>query len=447
MITRSRSRAARQLVCTGFVAATLSACAAGMQTRVQDIPALEQRATASASVDNLTSLGIAYYDAKRYEDARTTMERAIQAGAKDGRPSLYLGLANEELGDFTAARIAYERYMTTGGSATIKKRIQPRLALVARQELRQQAKVTLQREQELAAQPPTQNSIAIMPFRLIGVSEEMQPLQTALAEMIVTDIGFTQLQSIERVRVQSMLDEMALTLGGVANEETGARVGRMLRAQNVVQGQLNGTGNQIAVDATVLNTQTRTAGSPVTRSGELETIFELEKQLVFAILTDINYPLTPTERERINGNRATNLLAFLAYGRGLEALDRGDYDGANAQFRQASQLDPSFNAARTSATEATQLSSAATTSTTEIASMTTAAFEPPSVGLTASVANDLNPSPATAVTAAPTMSSTASSPTANERVSPESETNTAPPVTQAAKARVIITVRNPTGGN
>src|SRR5205814_9336579 len=40
-----------------------------------------------------------------------------------------------------------------------------------------------------------------------------------------------------------------------------------------------------------------------------------------------------------------NLAAFLAYSKGLEALDRGDYRTAAAHFSAAVRADPSFQAA------------------------------------------------------------------------------------------------------
>jgi tetratricopeptide (TPR) repeat protein len=451
MTSRPGIQAARQLVCTALAVATLSACAGAIRSGPSDIPALEQTVQKSASASNLSQLGIAYYNGKRFDEARNTLQKAVAAGAKDGNTALYLGLANEEIGDYTAARVGYERYMASNsGSASFRKNIQGRIALVSRQELKQQAKVALQREQELATEAPTPRSIAVLPFRLVGISDEMQPLQTALAEMIVTDIGFTGLRSIERVRVQSMLDEMRLTHGGVTSEETGARTGRLLRAERVVQGQLTGTGGEaLSVDAVVLNTAERTPGDPVTRQGQLQGIFDLEKQVVFGILDAAKYPLTAAERDRINQNRATSLLAFLAYGRGLEALDRGDYDQANAQFRQATQMDPGFGAAKVQTTEAAQLNTAAQTSTADIA-VQAPAVEAPNTSLQRNIAADLNPSPAQSVVTTTTETNSTTTPTqqtGNERAAPTTEATQAPQISQAKKATVIIKVDNPTIGH
>jgi tetratricopeptide (TPR) repeat protein len=197
----------------------------------------------------------------------------------------------------------------------------------------------------------------------------------------------------------------------------------------------------------VLRTTSRTPGNRLNRQGQLQQIFDLEKQLVFAILAEANYTLSPTEREKINENKAANLLAFLAYGRGLEALDRGDYDQANAQFRQATQADPNFSAARVQTAAATQLSDAAQTTTSEIAVQQALPSAEPST-LTKSIASDLNPSPATTIANSQTDNNGSSqvTPTATERQAPTTEATTSPQISQAKKASVIITVPNPTRG-
>src|SRR5687768_10423071 len=157
-----------------LMSSSLAACAGGsFNTQPGDIPSLEQQATANPNDADLnTALGVAYFRANRFDDARTTLNRVVQSGSRSGAAYLYLGLANEELKDWTAARTAYESYISTGTDKDVKEQIRNRLALVARQELRQAARAVLEREQQLSEDPPTPRTIAVMPFRLVGASEE-----------------------------------------------------------------------------------------------------------------------------------------------------------------------------------------------------------------------------------------------------------------------------------
>ena len=69
--------------------------------------------------------------------------------------------------------------------------------------------------------------------------------------------------------------------------------------------------------------------------------------------------LSPAERQAITERPTADLQAFLAFSRGLEAEDRGDYAGAAAQFRAAAARDPSFRSAQTRAANATILAGGA----------------------------------------------------------------------------------------
>src|SRR5436190_1052730 len=81
-------------------------------------------------------------------------------------------------------------------------------------------------------------------------------------------------------------------------------------------------------------------------NGTFKQLLDLEKQLVFGLTSELGIQLTEAERQRILRQGTKNLAAFLAYSKGLEALDRGDYRAAAAAFAQAVHADPSFQQAQ-----------------------------------------------------------------------------------------------------
>src|SRR5688572_27106021 len=288
----------------------LGACATGggFDAQPADIPRLEQEVAAHpADAEAGTALGVAYFRASRFEDARTILDRVVQSGKASGPAHLYLGLANEELKNFAAARTAYETYLSSG-NPDASDQIRSRLALVAREELRQSARVAVEREQQMSDEPPTPRTVAVLPFRLVGTGEELAPLQSALSDMIITDLSVSPaLTSIERVRINALVDEMLLAQAGLAENATGARAGRLLKAEHVVQGVVaQSAAEQIRMDATVLNTQRREAAGNFGREQQINAIFDLEKEIVFNVFNTLGVTLTPTERERINANRTAN---------------------------------------------------------------------------------------------------------------------------------------------
>lgn len=339
-----------------------------------DIPQLEGDLSADPSdVRTATRLGIAYYKADRFADSRDVLAQVTETDESTGAAWLYLGLSNEGLEEWTEARSSYQRYLETGRAGPLVEEIRSRLQLIVRQELQAAARAAIEAENELATAEPAPRSIGVLPFRLIGDRPELEPLTLALADMMITDLSVTNaLTVLERTRIQALLDEIALTEAGLADEATGARAGRLLQAEHIVQGALTTTGTDgIRLDGNVLNTVRRAAAGEISDEEQLEAIFDLEKTAVFQILDVLGVELTPAERQAIDENRSDNLFAFLAYGEGLQALDRGDYDAANAAFGQAVELDPGFSAAQTQNVESAELQSASQTSTDQIAAQAT----------------------------------------------------------------------------
>jgi tetratricopeptide (TPR) repeat protein len=437
------------------LAILLQGCAGNIATpRPEQIPALEaQLQKKPDDKDVAAQLGAAYVAAKRYDDAKRVLTPLVSAGTSNASAYVYLGVASEETNDFTGARAAYQKYLEVGRDQSVKDDIEGRLALVARKELKQQARAILDREQILSTEAPTPRTLAVMPFQFIGASEELKPLQTALADMMITDLSVSRsLIPVERVRMQALIDEMLLGQAGISDAANTTRAGRLLKAEHIVQGAINVSADrQLRVEGNVLATASRASRGSLTGQNSVDAVFDLEKQLVFDIYRTLGITLTVAEQERINDNRTGNLLAFLAYGRGLEALDRGNYGEASAFFNQATSLDPQFSRAQAQRTEATQLNQSAQTSAEQIAS--SAATEAASMEVVAptvstgdmlkNTASEVNYSPATQMTTqASSQSATQTQQTRNNGAQ-EAQGGSSGGVQQALKATITINIKRP----
>ncbi len=357
-----------------FVAALgMSACAAGLpDVGPADIPRLEQEVAARPGDTNLqVQLGMAQFEAGEYEAARTSLEDAVEADNNSGAAFLYLGMANEELQDWTAARDAYTRYLSEGASSEAVNEVRKRLTLIGRNLLRAQAQQALAQEAQLAGGANiTVRSVAVLPLAFNSDRSDLEPLIYALSDMMTTDFAVSNaLVVLERAQIQALLDEMALTSSGYAEPTTGARAGRMLRAEHVFQGVLTTLAQEeLQTDADVLNVPSTQSAGELTERALLESLFDMEKQIVIRTIREVlGVELTPAEEQAILENRMSNVLAFLAYGRGLRELDRGNYEAAQAEFALSVSLDPSSFAAREAAMLETQnLLEASATSTADL---------------------------------------------------------------------------------
>ncbi|MDH3271585.1 MAG: hypothetical protein OEN56_09650 [Gemmatimonadota bacterium] len=378
-------RSPRRLLRLGLVCAAgagPAACATGLpDVQPADIPRLEQEVSAQpGDTDLQVQLGVAQFRALDYDAARQTLQAAIEAGTESGAALLHLGMANEELEDWSGARRAYNQYLSVGVSATGRAEVRKRLTMIGRNLLRTQAQQALAQEQEITAMGQiTPQSVAILPLGFNSEREDLEPLIYALSDVMITDFKVSKaLVVLERAQIQALLDEMALTPAGYADSETGARAGRLLRAEHVFQGFLTTLGdNDLQTDADVLDVPSTSSAGQIRESAGLERLFDMEKQLVIRTIREVlGVELTPAEERTILENRMSNVLALLAYGRGLRQLDLGNYAAAQAEFEAMMSLEPGgFDGAEVAMGEAAALVDASGTSTVDLAGVAGATGE------------------------------------------------------------------------
>jgi tetratricopeptide (TPR) repeat protein len=435
------------------LALACGACATGGPVRVSDvtpqsIPTLEaQRGQRPQDANVLTQLGVAYFKAGRYRDARPVLDTAVAGDPTSGVAAIYLGMTAEQLGDFAAARAAYQRYIGVATNNDLKRTARERLVLVDRNELTYQARQAVLNEAGLAAMPPESNTVAVMPFTFTGADTAIQPLGRGLAQLLVTDLAKSrQIRVLERERMQAILTELKLSDSAQTDPSTALRSGHLLRAARVVQGAVAGLpGNQLQVSAAVVNVTTAGVAAAAQQRDQLARVFDLEKQLALSLFTSMGIQLTPAEEQAIEQRPTQNVQAFLLYSRGLEAQDRGDFAAARAAFTQASALDPSFRAASQSAATATSLSAASQQS---VAQVETA------VSQTTTIQGPTPPAPVQDAlnqatnTINPTTSSNTAQSTGTTTQSPTTERSPLPDATgtlggQRVTGSVVIIVKRP----
>jgi len=340
-------RFVRSLVAAG-VAMLVVGCASSGQVAGNGLTRLE-RARASRPNDPAVarSLGIAYYKANRFADARTQLDRAVKLDPRDGSAALYLGLTAERQNDIPTAKSAYQSYIRYGRTSRVRKQLEARLAALTRTELQVQAKTAVAQEQQLTSRPGSPKTVAVMPLRFVGSDTSLQPLERGMAELITTDLSRShELTIVERSRLQALLDEMALQRSGLTDSTTNVRAGRIIQAGRIVNGQIAQTAQRLRVDAAIVNTQTATVTSGAGNENTLDQLFSIEKVIVLQLFDSLGVRLTTAERNAIEQRPTKSLQAFLAYSRGLRLEDQGKYDDAARSYQDAVRLDPSFGQAR-----------------------------------------------------------------------------------------------------
>jgi TolB-like protein/Tfp pilus assembly protein PilF len=332
-----------------LLALTLGACASSRAFDPGALPRLEHaRDTHPASLEANRALGIAYYRAGRAKDARAALETAARIDSTDGPTTLYLGLAAEQLGDLAAARRAYSTYVRVGRTRRVRRQLESRLAALTRRELAMEARRALQREGDFGRIAGSPTTIAVLPMRFDGADSALRPLERGFTELLTTDLArASALTVVERARVRSLVDELALPRWGATDSATNVRAGRLLRAGRVILGALHQLGDaRLRVDAAVVDVPSTQVRGAAQGTDQLDDLFDLEKRIALDLFQELGVTLTVAERNAVEQRPTRSLAAFLAYSRGLVAEDAGRFDDAERFFRDAARIDPGFQAAK-----------------------------------------------------------------------------------------------------
>jgi tetratricopeptide (TPR) repeat protein len=265
--------------------------------------------------------------------------------ASDALGPMVIGGCQEKDGRYDLAFATYtdfaNKYPRARGVAALRALAQ----FALRTQATQSAQLALSRESTLTALAPEPSTVAVLPMTITGDST-FQPLSRGMAELMLTDLAMIRtLRMLERLQVSALLDELKLGQSSRADPGTAARVGRLLRAERMIQGVASIAQNgPVRLSAAVVRGD-GTVRTGAQASGSFKQLLDLEKQLVFGLASDLGIQLTEAEKQRILRQGPKNLAAFLAYSKGLDALDRGDYRAAAGHFNAAVRADPSFQAA------------------------------------------------------------------------------------------------------
>jgi tetratricopeptide (TPR) repeat protein len=343
----------------GLLLALVSAgaCATAGSAGPEAIARLErERSAKPQSEPVLRSLGIAYYNSGKLQDARSTLDQAVKLDPRDGTAALFLGLTAESQNDIPAARTAYASYLRYGRTSRVRRALEARLAALQRKELEQTAKTEVRNEQQLARVPGTPDVVAVLPLSFTGSDTSLKPLERGFAELLTTDLArSSHLTVVERMRLQAVLDELKLQSSGATDSASNVRAGRILQAGRLVQGAILQQGQELRVDAAVIDVPTTRVAGSTNDDRALDQLLTLEKNIALGLFQQLGVTLTTAERNAVEQRPTRSLAAFLAYSRGLLLEDEGQFERAETFYENALRIDPSFGAAQAKSQEVRQI--------------------------------------------------------------------------------------------
>ncbi|MBN1999518.1 tetratricopeptide repeat protein [candidate division KSB1 bacterium] len=295
----------------------------------------------------IRDLGITLYFKDRLKVALGLLSLAEKKLPGDANIYYYKGLIYQKYGKGDEAIRQFRHYDELSLLHPLRKEMENRLGYLLHQKMRVDTKKMLQNERNLDALQIPANSLAVFYFSNMSDNTHFVPLQKGLADMIITDLSqIKSLTIVERIRMDLLIQELQLGMSGLMDKATAARMGRLLGAEKVVSGTLVGLGDHIIrIDMGIIDSKNNSIGNEKI-SGSLEQFYQLEKDIVFKLVALLRIKLTSAERQTIEKIPTKNLLAFMAYCRGLDFEDHGNWREAQQEFSKAHQQDPGFYSAQ-----------------------------------------------------------------------------------------------------
>ncbi len=188
---------------------------------------------------------------------------------------------------------------------------------------------------------PDKPSIAVLPFTNMSDDPQQEYFADGMTEDLITDISkVSGLFVIARNSV--------FTYKGKAVKVQ--QVARDLGVRYVLEGSVRRAGNQVRINAQLVDATTGGHVWAERYDGSLADIFSLQDQVTAKIVNALSIKLTPRELENLKTPETSNTAAHDVYLQGLSFYLRNtpeDNAKAETYFKRAVELDPDFDRAYT----------------------------------------------------------------------------------------------------
>ena len=304
----------------------------------------------------MRALGKAYYHKADYAKAETFLFEAQKSLPKDGSIALYRGMVAENRNDFAAAEKFYRNYLAIDGKSKSADAVRGRLLFVQNENLRLQVAQAVKQEDEISKEPPQQNTVGVLPFSVHSNADEAtRSLAAGLQTVTWYDLSsIPELQVVERLEFKYLITELELTEEGFSEKNSAPRLGKLVRAGNLVNASIDTQDEgSFTLNSALVSTSDAVFTPTFGKDAKLKDVMKMQKDMVLSILDSLGINIKGSRRQALKKPPTDSYDAFLAFSQAVELYDSGDFVKATSLFERAMSLDPKFNLARRMATDAT----------------------------------------------------------------------------------------------
>ena len=186
-------------------------------------------------------------------------------------------------------------------------------------------------------------TIAALPFTDSSPEAKYAPLAEAMGDMLVSLLSEAEgVVFVERVALDKVLKEQELSLAGLVEDKTRAKVGRLLGAKYILTGGVTVLDEKLRINAHLFEVETTRVARSEEAEGKVEELLKPVSELAQKLGEDLNLKLPELKESEIDKSPEANL----CFMRGLGYYYGNMPDHAIAEFMKALAIKPDHVRAR-----------------------------------------------------------------------------------------------------
>ena len=188
-------------------------------------------------------------------------------------------------------------------------------------------------------------SLAILPFHNASGDQKLDWLGSSMAEMLSTDVGESaSVRMISEARVGQVLKDLRITPQSELDQSTVSRVANHSNVDTIVWGHYAQFGEQIRIDATVLDVKTSHGKTLKEEAANEKDILPAVDRLAAQIRESLSVSASLQKELQAQAFKPStaSIAALRDYDKGLQQARQGNHAEAEKQFQSALQEDANF---------------------------------------------------------------------------------------------------------
>lgn len=208
-----------------------------MQSSLLDRKAAMNMSNAASPEFDAASQGILLYNKADIALAKATFLRIQKAFPYNGASAYYLGLLYMNEGDDLNTIRQWKHFVKIDPKKAEENKIPQHLTVLIAKQIKDEIDSAIANEAKLGSQKPEPGSVAVAAFSSKGI-DRYKILSKGLTALLISDLAkVPELKILERQKIQKLVDELKLTESGLVDKDSGARMGKMMKAEKIIIGE------------------------------------------------------------------------------------------------------------------------------------------------------------------------------------------------------------------